>query len=509
MKICLETGILQLVLSCSLLSTPVHGAQGADPADIHREMGSVEVVIVGGGMAGLSAAARLKQHGIQFIILEARDRLGGRMHTVDAVAGEDGGGVLELGAQWIHGGCQANSLFNYAASRRLLGETVQAETDEGRRGHYFTPKGEVIDEHLMKKVHEVFSEIEDEIFSDFRESKEKDPSVSIRDFYFKRVEEEVAELEDWMKQDAKLVLESLYLMELAAYAGDTPDEASMYLYGSSVELPGGDIIVPDGLKTIISSLESEIVNPALPNSSKIQLNTRVTDIYWNISGAYIKTESGKVYEAEHVIVTLPLGVLQHERDLFHPPLPAKAHCIDNLRPGRVSKIFLEFSKPFWMQGGANINFSWSKKERDEAEPGDWIRSVPMMHKTNGNAKILTMWVMGAGSALVDTLPDHEVLQGAAQLLRQFTGDPTIEVPTRLHRHKWLTDPYARGTWSFPSVDSKYEDYAELMRGEPREEEPRLLLAGEHTHPTYWSFMHGARLAGIEQADKIHKFRASK
>ena len=49
------------------------------------------------------------------------------MHTVDAVAGEDGGGVLELGAQWIHGGCQANSLFNYAASRLLIREHFRRE----------------------------------------------------------------------------------------------------------------------------------------------------------------------------------------------------------------------------------------------------------------------------------------------------------------------------------------------------------------------------------------------
>jgi len=291
--------------------------------------------------------------------------------------------------------------------------------------------------------------------------------------------------------------------------GGSPDEASLYLFGSGVRLPGGDIIVPAGLNTIISSLVSEILNTTVAESSEIQLNSKVTGIYWNDTGALIKAESGVEYAAEHVIVTLPLGVLQHERDVINPPLPAKANCLDSLRPGQVSKIFLEFSKPFWMKGGERITFMWSKKEMDEAEPGDWIKSVTAMQKVNGNENMLLMWVFGEGAELVDTLSDLEVLQGAALLLRKFTGDPTIEVPDQLHRHKWLTDPYTRGTWSFPSVNSTNEVYAELMRGEPRDEEPRLLLAGEHTHPSYWAAMHGARLAGIEQADKINRFRSSK
>jgi len=81
-------------------------------------------VIVGGGIAGLSAADILEKNGISFKLLEARDRLGGRVHTI-----EHGEGVLELGAQWLHGACHANSVFNLAATNGLIGSDVRVQAE--------------------------------------------------------------------------------------------------------------------------------------------------------------------------------------------------------------------------------------------------------------------------------------------------------------------------------------------------------------------------------------------
>ena len=68
------------------------------------------------------------------------------------------------------------------------------------------------------------------------------------------------------------------------------------------------------------------------------------------------------------------------------------------------------------------------------------------------------------------------------------------------------DPLSQGAYSCPGVGSGQADYSSLMGAEPSEERPRLVLAGEHTHQHYWSFMHGARLAGLQQADKIIQFK---
>ena len=79
-------------------------------------MCSCQVLVIGGGLAGVSAAHHLHARcGVRDVVLiEAKDRLGGRAYTVKRPSGgkKDGGGVLEMGAQWIQGGCPANSMFN-------------------------------------------------------------------------------------------------------------------------------------------------------------------------------------------------------------------------------------------------------------------------------------------------------------------------------------------------------------------------------------------------------------
>ena len=72
---------------------------------------SYKVVVIGAGISGISAAHFLVSHGIRdVVLLESRDRIGGRIHTV----ARSKGGKIELGAEWIKGGCPANSLFNLA-----------------------------------------------------------------------------------------------------------------------------------------------------------------------------------------------------------------------------------------------------------------------------------------------------------------------------------------------------------------------------------------------------------
>ena len=80
------------------------------PSPSPNQLNQFKVAIIGAGIAGLSAANHLIENGIKdIVVIEARDRIGGRIHTV-----KHNGRPLELGAQWIHGGCPANSVFNLA-----------------------------------------------------------------------------------------------------------------------------------------------------------------------------------------------------------------------------------------------------------------------------------------------------------------------------------------------------------------------------------------------------------
>ena len=104
-----SVALLSLSLLAQLLSTC-----NVSPADRQLPQ-EVDVVIVGGGVAGLSAAAELVGHGLSVKVLEARERLGGRMFSQD-----HGDGLIEFGANWIHGANMTNSLFSFAMAEGLL-----------------------------------------------------------------------------------------------------------------------------------------------------------------------------------------------------------------------------------------------------------------------------------------------------------------------------------------------------------------------------------------------------
>ena len=468
---------------------------------------SVSCVVVGGGVAGVSAAAALAQAGVSVRLLEARDRLGGRVHTVQ----HGDGGVIEYGAQWLHGGCHANSMFNFAAKHRLLGEKVKVlGHDWGQEktpGYFYTSSGRVIKEDVSDIAWDIYDEIGKECadyFSNIDIEETTDTSESLKQFYWELVKEKIGSLgplKPSVEEDLEICLASLS-NELASYICDDLEKASLALYGSSPELPGGDVIVPDGLKTVIDA----IAQPIAPEV--IKLGEEVTNIEWGVDKLIITTKKS-MYFCDHVIVTVPLGVLKkNHMNLFTPSLDQdKITAINNMGEGSLCKIFLEWDAPWWMEGHGTVHLAWSRSELENTElPGHWYRSIFNFSPVEGHNNVLLFWVTGKAAVVADRLPDHEIVETMGWLLRKFTGDPTLVNPDRVIRHCWTTDPHTMGAYSYPSTKTKLSDYRKLSEPLPSSARPKLLLAGEHTHQQYWSFLHGARLAGIEQAAKIITWR---
>jgi len=277
------------------------------------------------------------------------------------------------------------------------------------------------------------------------------------------------------------------------------------MYGSGVELPGGD--------TNFDSLE--LLKKLANDSCDKYLETKVEKIVWNdeevIVHVYHENFQERIeYKTKHVIVTLPLGVLQSEQVKFEPALDEnKLKAIKNLRPGKVCKILLHFASLSWLKGKKEINFMWSAEEIEEGKKnGDWTRSVCSLNEVKNQDDIFSMWVTGDGAVIAEGVSDNEIIEGASKLLRMFSGNAEVEVPYQVTRYPFLRSKHFLGTFSYPSVDTEPEDYQHLLEAVPSAEVPRLLLAGEHTHPTHWSFLHGARSSGIDQADKVLKFLQS-
>ena len=113
-----------------------------------------------------------------------------------------------------------------------------------------------------------------------------------------------------------------------------------------------------------------------------------------------------------------------------------------------------------------------------------------------------MAISGDGARVADKLPDIEVMETAADILRQFTGNDSIPSPDRILRHAWFSDPNFRGTYSYPGFDTVEDDYEQLMTPTPSTGRPKVFLAGEYTHSVWAGTMQGARSTAIEQARKI-------
>ena len=147
---------------------------------------------------------------------------------------------------------------------------------------------------------------------------------------------------------------------------------------------------------------------------------------------------------------------------------------------------------------------WSEEERNTQKlPEEWYKSIPgFLDYHRGTKNIMWTVVPGDAGDVCDTLPDKEVMEGVTKTLRMFTGNQTIPPPDRMYRQTWSSDPNFLGTYVFPSSTSKIEHLSDLAAPLPSSDNPRILIAGEHTAGLYSSTLHGARQSGLEQAQKI-------
>ena len=96
----------------------------------------------------------------------------------------------------------------------------------------------------------------------------------------------------------------------------------------------------------------------------------------------------------------------------------------------------------------------------------------------------------------------QIIQTVTDVLRKFTGDPGLSPPDKVYRHLWCNDQFSLGTTSYPSLITEDDDFEKLGHPLPCQTDPRLLFAGEATHPKFWGQMLGARLSGIREAQRI-------
>jgi monoamine oxidase len=424
---------------------------------------TTRVIVVGAGIAGLAAASRLQSFGYSVVVLEGRDRMGGRIHT------DRGWGVpVELGATWVHG-MDGNPVMDLVQQWDL--ETVI--TDYENLWLHDT-QGVVLEDDDQVELEEQFWEALDEVeelVEQMGEENETDISLQTAlDIVLSKWE-----LSTQDRRELDYAIASLIEHE---YAADSAD-LSAYYWDEGEEFDGEDCLFPQGYDQLVTAVAKEL---------DIRLEHCVQTVEYKKTGVRVQCQDA-TFEADYAIVTVPLGVLKAGAIAFSPALPDdKQKAIHRLGMGGLNKVVLRFPKVFWEKSAEVIGYIPKKK-------GEWVEFFNL-HPIIGKP-ILVGFNAGSYAQTLEGWSDEKIVAAAMQTLRTLYG---VKVPDPTHYAitRWGADPFAQGAYSFLATHATDEDYDILA--EPVGD--RLFFAGEATSRQYAATVHGALLSGWREADRV-------
>ncbi|XP_018419598.1 PREDICTED: peroxisomal N(1)-acetyl-spermine/spermidine oxidase [Nanorana parkeri] len=485
-----------------------------------RRYRSPAVLIIGSGIAGIGAAAKLHQHGFHSVrILEATGRTGGRIRTLSFAKG-----LVEIGAQWIHGPSPENPVFQLSSQYNLLGPDALLEENQKMDvgGHppaipvIYSSSGKEISPSSVMNVLNLYFEWLEKARNFTKDT--CSPDASVGSFFRQEI---LRSSKEWNKDIYELnvaLLRTFLNIECCVSGTHTMDYVALCPFGEYTMFPGVDCTFPKGYESLVNRIKANI-----PNDTVI-LNKAVERINWdgsfqgNDSHIYpvqVQCEDGDTFLADHVIVTLPLGFLKkHADDFLNPPLPpSKIQAIKKLGFGTMNKILLEFEKPFWDTNSSYIQLVWEGESALTDPQKDlkknWMKKLSgfvVLEPPGQLGHVLCGFIAGEEAEYMESLSDEEVLSSMTSLLRQFTGNPELPPPISILRSQWHSQPYTGGSYSYVAVGSSGSDIQILAEPLPKDKDAvkplQVLFAGEATETNFYSTTHGALMSGRREAQRL-------
>lgn len=417
---------------------------------------SVEVLIIGAGISGLSAARELSAAGMGVLLLEGRDRIGGRVFTHRTAKYP-----VELGAEFIHG--RPAEIFALVQEEKL--KLAELEWNVARRkGKRWHEAGEV-----MSGVDELFGRMSadrpDQSFREFLDRQDAAPEVR---------EQALGFVEGFHAADAARV--SVRWLANSNAADEEIDGDRQYRFA-------------EGYETLVKSISSRIDWA----HCDLRPNTTVTAVEWKQGETLVRAASGVEYRAARAIITVPVGVLKMGSIRFSPRLVEKEKALQGLEMGPVIRASLCFRDKFWesRQRFQDVSFLFT----DDPHFPTWWTSNPLPFP------ILTGWAAGHYAQELRELSSEQVIQCAVQsLARIFEMEPARmnQALETGFTYDWQSDPFSCGAYSYANVGAS-DAGREL--GAPVAN--TLFFAGEATDADGHSgTVHGAIASGLRAAKEV-------
>ncbi len=439
------------------------------------------VLIIGAGAAGLSAARELTAAGAQVIVIEARDRVGGRIHTLR----EDFSAIpIELGAEFVHGK-HPQLLEIIEASRILFCDVTER--------HWYIEKG------LLSNSHDFWNKLT--ALMDLMNLEE--PDRSFQDFL------------DSIPDDEAIVrakaVATRYVQGFHA-----ADVNRIGVHGLVKANEAEDEIQGDKSFRILRGYDlvtSSLLEPAKTNGAIVHCNAIVKELHWRkhqIEAVCLSRGQTQHFHASRAVVTLPLGVLQARPDQggvrFVPKLPEnKQQAISSLAMGHATRITLLFRERFWegldipaAQAGQDLTDVGLTElgfiHYPDADIPTWWTLLPV------RAPVMIGWAGGPKSTKLSGRDAKYIEARAVNSLKQIFGVSEKKLRQLLlasHTHDWNSDPFARGAYAYLPVDGLLN---QQILAEPLED--TLFFAGEATSVGHVGTVHGAIESGHRVAKEI-------
>jgi monoamine oxidase len=425
----------------------------------------VDVIVIGGGVAGLAAAGALSRRGFTVTLLEARDHLGGRVRTL---RGKGWKRPVELGPEFIHAGNR--ELWRILHKHRIATQPMPSH-------HWQFENGALIEvSDLADRIEGVTRLIEPArmhgwSFADFLKWKGRAISNRDRDLVAGFVEGfEAAPLDE---------------MSAPTLAGETLDDHEQFL-------------LPGGYDRLVRALLAEFA----PDRVTVLEKHPVNAVIWQRRAVEVRAR-GKTFRATAIVVALPLGVLQArppERGAvrFEPRLKKKETVLEKMGVGEVVRLTIRFDRRRWR---ALLPQPLRKSRRGRfGFIHSRVAAVPVWWSLHGDGAI-TGWAGGPAAKRLAGKAPGEIFDAGLASLGELLGTSQRAIRSAVAdwaTHNWTRDPFSRGAYSFTGVGE--EEAPKRLRTPVAD---TLFFAGEATADgSETGTVHGALASGLRAAREV-------